>query len=133
VKVCFLLFYLRIFPSDRMRLVIKVSCLVTICYGLTFLFAFAFQCSPVSHNWNGWDGEHQGACVQTNSLVVAAAAFNIVLDIWVISLPIPKVMTIQASLNTKLQVVFMFSIGFLWVLSPLSIFHLFRTYRDPRG
>ncbi|KAJ6095923.1 hypothetical protein N7486_006669 [Penicillium sp. IBT 16267x] len=113
VKICFLLFYLRIFPSDRMRLMIKISCLVTICYGLTFLFGLAFQCSPVSYNWNGWDGEHKGTCVQTNSLVVAAAAFNIVLDIWVIALPIPRVLTLQASLNTKLQVVFMFSVGFL--------------------
>lgn len=115
VKICFLLFYLRIFPSDRMRLVIKISILVTICFGLTFLFGFAFQCSPVSYNWNGWDGEHTGSCVKTNSLVVAAAAFNIVLDIWVIAMPIPRVLTLQASLHTKLQVVFMFSVGFLWV------------------
>ncbi|KAJ5650413.1 uncharacterized protein N7484_004136 [Penicillium longicatenatum] len=113
VKICFLLFYLRIFPSDRMRSVIKISCLVTICFGLTFLFGFAFQCSPVSYNWDGWDGEHKGMCVETNPLVVAAAAFNIVLDIWVIALPIPRVLTLQASMNTKLQVVFMFSIGFL--------------------
>jgi high-affinity nickel permease len=84
----------------------------------------------VSYNWNGWDGEHKGTCVKTNSLVVAAAALNIVLDIWVIALPIPKVLTIQASINTKVQVVFMFSIGFLWVLLFLSIFELFDTYRD---
>ncbi|KAJ5953493.1 hypothetical protein N7454_000389 [Penicillium verhagenii] len=113
VKICFLLFYLRIFPSDRMRLVIKVSILATVCFGLTFLFGFAFQCSPVSYNWNGWDGEHTGTCVETNSLVVAAAAFNIVLDIWVIALPIPRVLTLQASINTKLQVILMFSVGFL--------------------
>ncbi|KAJ5993578.1 hypothetical protein N7451_009302 [Penicillium sp. IBT 35674x] len=113
VKICFLLFYLRIFPSDRMRLVIKISILVTISFGLTFLFGFTFQCSPVSYNWNGWDGEHPGSCVETNALVVAAAAFNIVLDVWVIALPIPRVLTLQASLHTKLQVVFMFSVGFL--------------------
>ncbi|KAJ5913926.1 hypothetical protein N7504_002809 [Penicillium tannophilum] len=113
VKICFLLFYLRIFPSDRMRQIIKISIVVTICFGLTFLFGFMFQCSPVSYNWNGWDGEHTGSCVETNALVVAAAGFNIVLDIWVIALPIPRVLTLQASLHTKLQVVFMFSVGFL--------------------
>jgi hypothetical protein len=96
-----------------MRRVIKVSCLVTICYGITFLFAFAFQCSPVSYNWNGWDGEQEGRCVKTNPLVVAAAALNIVLDVWVIALPIPKVLKLQASTTTKLQVTFMFSVGFL--------------------
>ena len=74
----------------------------------------------MSYNWNGWDGELKGTCVKTNALVVAAAAFNIVLDIWVISLPIPRVLTLQASLHTKLQVVFMFSVGFLWVSPPFS-------------
>ncbi|KAJ5974291.1 integral membrane protein [Penicillium waksmanii] len=115
-KICFLLFYLRIFPSDRMRHVIKASCIVTVCYGLTFLFAFAFQCSPVSFNWNGWAGEHVGKCVQTNPLVVAAAAINIVLDVFVISLPIPKVLKLQASITTKIQVIFMFGLtGWLMV------------------
>lgn len=113
VKIGFLLFYLRIFPTDRIRLIIKISCIVTICYWLGFLFAFAFQCSPVSYNWTMWDGEHQGTCVKTNAMVVTAAALNIVLDVWVIALPIPKVLKLQASITTKLQVLLMFSIGFL--------------------
>ncbi|KAL2851549.1 hypothetical protein BJY01DRAFT_208836 [Aspergillus pseudoustus] len=112
-KICLLLFYLRIFPSKRMRTIIKISCGVTFCYGVAFIFALAFQCSPVSYNWNGWDGEHRGTCVQKNTLVVTAAALNIVLDAWVIALPIPKVLRLQASITTKLQVIFMFSVGFL--------------------
>lgn len=96
-----------------MRRIIKISCVVTLCYGLTFLFAFAFQCSPISFNWTGWDGEHEGKCVQTNTLVVTAAALNIVLDAWVIALPLPRVLKLQASITTKLQVMFMFSVGFL--------------------
>lgn len=106
---------MRIFPSTGTRLVIKLSSAVTVCYLITFLFAFAFQCSPVSFNWNGWDGEHTGKCVKTNPLVVAAAALNIVLDFWVICLPIPDVLKVQTSINKKLQILFMFSLGFLWV------------------
>ncbi|KAJ5701249.1 integral membrane protein [Penicillium malachiteum] len=113
VKICFLLFYLRIFPSDRTRRIIKLSIAVTLAYGLAFLFVFAFQCSPVSYNWNSWDGTHEGSCVQTNTMVVTAAALNIVLDVWVIALPIPQVLKLQASITTKIQVVFMFSVGFL--------------------
>ncbi|KAL3445017.1 hypothetical protein BJX65DRAFT_282564 [Aspergillus insuetus] len=112
-KICLLLFYLRIFPSSRMRLLIKVSCAVTLAYCIAFMFALAFQCSPVSYNWNGWDGEHEGTCVEKNTLVVTAAALNIVLDFWVIALPMPKVLRLQASMTTKLQVIFMFSVGFL--------------------
>lgn len=96
-----------------MRRIIKISCVVTVCYGIAFLIALAFQCSPVSYNWNGWDGEHEGKCVKTNTLVLVAAALNIVLDAWVIALPIPKVLYLQASITTKVQVVFMFSVAFL--------------------
>ncbi|KAL6237275.1 hypothetical protein BDW75DRAFT_204685 [Aspergillus navahoensis] len=133
-KICFLLFYLRIFPSDRIRRVIKVSCLVTICYGITFLFAFAFQCSPVSYNWDAWDGEHEGQCLKTNPLVVAAAALNIVLDAWIIALPIPKVLKLQASTTTKIQVTFMFCVGFL--ITGVSIYRtvmlkIFATSANP--
>ncbi|KAJ5943472.1 hypothetical protein N7516_003640 [Penicillium verrucosum] len=113
VKIGFLLFYLRIFPTDRIRRIIKISCIVTVCYWLGFLFAFAFQCSPVRYNWTMWDGEHQGTCVNTNAMVVTAAALNIVLDVWIIALPIPKVLKLQASITTKIQVLLMFSIGFL--------------------
>jgi hypothetical protein len=97
-----------------MRLLIKVSCAVTLAYCIAFMFALAFQCSPVSYNWNGWDGEHEGSCVKKNTLVVTAAALNIVLDFWVIALPMPKVLRLQASITTKLQVIFMFSVGFLY-------------------
>lgn len=51
--------------------------------------------------------------METNPLVVAAAASNIVLDAWVITLPIPKMLKLQASITTKLQVIFMFSVAFL--------------------
>ncbi|KAL2808259.1 integral membrane protein [Aspergillus granulosus] len=112
-KICLLLFYLRIFPSKRMRLIIQVSSALTFCYCITFMFALAFQCSPVSYNWNGWDGEHEGSCVKKNALVITAAALNVVLDFWVIALPIPGVLRLQASIVTKLQVIFMFTVGFL--------------------
>ncbi|KAJ5679595.1 hypothetical protein N7462_007839 [Penicillium macrosclerotiorum] len=133
-KICFLLFYLRIFPSDRMRRVIKVSGVVTACYYIAYLFAFAFQCSPVSYNWNGWDGEHEGSCVATNPLVVSAAIVNIILDAWVITMPIPKVLKLQASITTKLQVVLMFSVGFL--ITGVSIYRtimlkIFATSTNP--
>lgn len=109
----FLCFYLRIFPSDRIRWIIKVSGLITICYGIAFIFAFVFQCSPVSFNWAGWDGEHKGTCVNKNVLVIASGIINIVLDAWVITLPIPRLLHIQASIMMKCQVIIMFSVGFL--------------------
>ncbi|KAH8696554.1 integral membrane protein [Talaromyces proteolyticus] len=121
-KICFLLFYTRIFPSSKMLWIIKVSGLLTLCYGIAFLFALSFQCSPVSFNWEGWDGEHEGSCVQKNTLVVVAGALNAVFDVWVIALPIPALLRLQASISTKLQIIAMFSVGFL--VTGVSIYRI---------
>ncbi|QKX63842.1 uncharacterized protein TRUGW13939_11013 [Talaromyces rugulosus] len=121
-KICFLLFYVRIFPSVTMRWVIRASGVLTLCYGIAFLFAFSFQCSPVSFNWESWDGEHEGTCVEKNTLVVAAGALNVVLDAWVIALPIPSLLNLQASLTLRLQIIAMFSVGFL--VTGVSIYRI---------
>ncbi|KAH8700358.1 integral membrane protein [Talaromyces proteolyticus] len=121
-KISFLLFYTRIFPSLQMRLVIKISGIVTLCYYLAFMFAFSFQCSPVSFNWEGWDGEHQGTCVEKNTLVIVAGAINVILDAWVIALPIPALINLQASISMKLQIISMFSVGFL--VTGVSIYRI---------
>ncbi|OJD19070.1 hypothetical protein AJ78_00943 [Emergomyces pasteurianus Ep9510] len=121
-KIAFLLFYVKIFPFSRMLWVIKAAGVVTLCYAITFLFAFGFQCRPVSYNWNGWDGEHKGGCTQRNDLVIAAGAINVVLDAWVIALPIPCLMGLQMSLPRKIEVISMFSLGFL--ITGVSIYRV---------
>ncbi|KAK2795381.1 hypothetical protein FQN51_000471 [Onygenales sp. PD_10] len=113
-KLAFLLFYYTIFPtSHQMRWLIKGTGIVTLGYGIGCLFAFAFQCSPISFNWNGWDGEHAGTCVKKNDLIMAAGIINVVLDAWVIALPIPPLLKLQMSTSRKVQIISMFSLGFL--------------------
>ncbi|EEA26561.1 hypothetical protein EYB25_003793 [Talaromyces marneffei] len=121
-KICFLLFYLRIFPNSGIRWLINATTGVVICYGIAFLFAFIFQCSPISFNWVGWDGEHEGSCVDKNALVLASAAANIVFDLWVIALPIPTLLHLQTSTSMKFQIIVMFSIGFL--VTGVSIYRM---------
>ncbi|KUL85425.1 hypothetical protein ZTR_06984 [Talaromyces verruculosus] len=121
-KICFLLFYLRIFPNSRIRWLINTTAGVVVCYGIAFLFAFVFQCSPISFNWMGWDGEYEGSCVDKNALVLASAAINIVFDLWVIALPIPTLVQLQTSTMMKFQIIFMFSIGFL--VTGVSIYRM---------
>lgn len=121
-KISFLLFYLRIFPHSRIHWLINGTIGVVICYGVAFLFAFIFQCSPIDFNWLGWDGEHKGSCVDKNALVLAAAAANIVLDLWVIALPIPTLLHLQTSIFMKFQIIILFSVGFL--VTGISIYRM---------
>ena len=78
-----------------------------------FVFAFIFQCKPVSLAWNGWDGQHKGKCVDVNAIGWAAAAFNIILDIATIVLPLPRIAKLQLSRDKKIPLFIVFLLGSL--------------------
>ena len=97
---------------------------VNIAAFIAFFFAILFHCSPVSFFWMGWDGEHKGVCVNFNALGWAHGIFNIVMDAWAILLPIPSLWELNMSTKKKIQLVFMFLLGGLYVshlLYPLRL------------
>ncbi|KAL1613299.1 hypothetical protein SLS54_010758 [Diplodia seriata] len=112
-KISLLLFYLRIFPDAGFRKVVWGTLVFTLCFGTSGILVFAFQCTPINYAWHGWDDEHAGSCVNLGVFVLTCATLNIVLDFWVIVLPIPGILKLQSSVRTKLQIVTMFCTGFL--------------------
>jgi len=80
-------------------------------YGISFVAATVFQCMPVSYSWNSWDGEHVGTCNNIHLQGWLSAAFNMVLDMIVIALPMPYIYGLNMSLKKKLMVMFIFSLG----------------------
>ena len=73
-KLVLLFFYLRIFLEKKLRNIIWGTIWVDVVFGLTFVVAANFQCRPISYNWQLWDGEHVGTCVNINALAWANAA-----------------------------------------------------------
>jgi hypothetical protein len=123
-QLSILAFYLRVFDSKMFRHVAYSIGVFAICFGISNTFSMIFQCTPVSFFWNGWTGEHAGKCIDINSFSWARAAIEIFIDLAIISLPIPLLLGLKLSWNKKLQILSMFSIGFLYVLF-LLWFHLF--------
>ena len=117
-----LCFYLRIFPNRWF----KISCWVTMaacfCYGVAFLLVSVFQCRPLSYAWHHWDGEHSGTCNNINAQGWTSAAFNVILDVIVIALPLPLLAKLQLNKRKKFLVILMFSVGF--VVTIISILRL---------
>ncbi len=70
-----------------MRL-IQLAELFIITMTIALTFAFAFQCSPAIYAFDP-EVHPNGTCVNQVSLNYAAAALNIVTDIWVLGIPIP--------------------------------------------
>lgn len=126
-QLSILAFYLRVFPYDRFHKVAIGLMVFAACFGISNAMTMIFQCSPVSFLWHGWTGEVSGHCININLFSWIRASLEIAMDISIISLPIPSLLRLNLSWNNKIQVLMMFSVGFLWVPICLSGLHLTNT------
>ena len=112
-KLAFLLFYLRVFPSPRVRSLLWSTVGFVGVYGLVFLFASVFQCKPISYYWHRWDGEHSGHCADPSAIAWANAGISIALDIWMICIPLAQLKGLKLDWRKKVGVGAMFCVGLL--------------------
>lgn len=112
-KISILLFYLRIFPQGGLRKAIWITIVLCVMYIIAFVVATALQCVPIRIAWEHWDGEHHGRCINLNIDAWCSAAFNIVLDLIVIALPMGELRKLAMSRRRKAGVMLMFLGGLL--------------------
>lgn len=125
-RIALLLFYLRIFTLPPSQRAIYGLIGLNVAYAVGFEVAAVFQCTPIEGVWRFWDGQFPTKCMDMHMLAWLAAAFNIVLDVAVLALPILGLLGLRMSWRKKLQIMAMFSVGFLYValrcrLVPLSM------------
>lgn len=108
-----LLLYLRVFPLRNFQTTVKITLGVCVAYIIAFVLTTTFHCSPISYIWTGWAGETNGRCVNFNAFAWAHAIINIVLDLFVIFLPIPQLFRLSLGRRKKVHLVLMFSVGLL--------------------
>ncbi|SPO06396.1 related to integral membrane protein PTH11 [Cephalotrichum gorgonifer] len=104
LKLSILLFYLRIFPGRKERTILWATVILNALFGIAFIFAGIFQCTPVSYYWTKWDGEHQGKCVSINGIAWANAIVSIVFDIWMLVIPMSQLHKLQLHWKRKVGV-----------------------------
>lgn len=113
VKISILFFYLRIFPGTTFRKVVYGTLIFTGLTSTVFVLATIFQCSPINYQWKQWDGEHEGKCIDNNALAFSNGGINIVLDVWVLILPLLQILRLNLHWKKKLGVTLMFCVGAL--------------------
>lgn len=112
-KISILLFYLKIFPRKEIRIATWVLIGLNVAYFIVFELISIFQCSPIDGAWRAWDKEYPAKCNNINVQGWAAAGFNIVLDLATLILPLTELYKLSMSLKKKVQILLMFSVGFL--------------------
>lgn len=112
-KISILIFILRVFPDQQFRRVIYVVVGLCVGYAFGFIFATAFQCTPVSYSWMQIDSTIEGHCNNVNLQGWMSAICNIVIDLTIIILPLKHLYQLQVNLKKKILIMIMFSLGIL--------------------
>ncbi|ORY58549.1 CFEM domain-containing protein [Pseudomassariella vexata] len=122
LKLSILFFYLRIFPAQGIRRLLWGTVALNSVFGLAFVFVAIFQCSPIQFYWERWDLEHEGTCYSINAMAWANAGMSIMIDIWMLALPIWQIKSLKLNWKKKVGVGMMFSVGtFVTVVSILRL------------
>ncbi|QSZ32616.1 hypothetical protein DSL72_002195 [Monilinia vaccinii-corymbosi] len=122
VKISILLFFLRLFPERKIRWTIWGTIIMNVVILILFDLLAAFSCRPISFYWKGWDGEHVGRCLNINALAFTSAGASIVMDFWILMLPLTQLYDLNLHWKRKVGVVAMLSIGI--VVTVVSILRL---------
>jgi hypothetical protein len=122
IKICLLLFYLRIFPARPVRRLLWGTVGFSVFFGVFFVILAIFQCTPISFFWEQWDHEHEGKCLNSNAIAWANAGISIALDIWMLAIPLAQLKTLNLHWKKKIGVALMFCVGTLYVVPIPSCF-----------
>ncbi|KAF2847667.1 hypothetical protein T440DRAFT_190984 [Plenodomus tracheiphilus IPT5] len=125
LKLTLLFFFLRIFPKPLIRRLLWGTVTFNVLCGFSFVLVAIFQCQPISYYWTSWDKERPGKCIDVNALAWSNAIISILLDVWMLVLPLYEIFHLQLSWRKKLSVAVMFCVGtFVTVVSILRLQYL---------
>ena len=113
IKLSIQFFFLRIFPSQLAQRTLWATIIFTTLWGTAFVAGALGQCTPVSFNWTRWDRLHEGQCINITTFTWTHAVFSILIDLWMLALPLWQIKDLQMSLKKKIGVALMFFVGTL--------------------
>lgn len=112
-RCAILALYLRIFTSKRLRRAIwTVVCFVAIQY-MAFSLVAIFSCWPVYLFWSPDAPPGTGKCFDKSLFYSVMTPLNMVVDIILITLPLPTVWGLKATRFRKWALTFVFGLGLL--------------------
>ncbi|KAL8401054.1 hypothetical protein RB594_001180 [Gaeumannomyces avenae] len=124
LKASFLAFYARIFGSPGLGLrffgmcelasLLRWSHWLNMMLGLILVCLSLGQCSPPSYFWTQWARAHDGRCpINLTALLWSQSVSNVMLDFWVLVLPLSQIPRLNKSWAAKVGVAAMFSLGII--------------------
>ncbi len=99
---------MSIFTTKRFRTVAQLVLAITVAWTVSFFFANLFTCYPISPYIEAFYGNN---CVNGLALWYSMAITDVIVDVFIILLPIPVVLKLQLPLHQRIGVLAMFMLG----------------------
>ncbi|KAI1360888.1 hypothetical protein F5Y08DRAFT_331240 [Xylaria arbuscula] len=116
IKLSVLFFFRRIFRVRAFILINNVVIGLTAAWGISYLFALAFQCPDPSLLWNKLESEYAlVGCVNVLPLYLSFAFSDLILDVIIFILPVPHLYNLVMPTRQKIGVASIFFLGSLVV------------------
>ncbi|KAH6991141.1 hypothetical protein BKA56DRAFT_628522 [Ilyonectria sp. MPI-CAGE-AT-0026] len=128
-KVSILLLYHRLFRSKNdsnrvFTIMFWVAVFLTSIYPLILWITMACACRPVSYYWNQYLGA-KGTCIDTHLFFLLLGIVNMLNDIIILLVPIPRILQLHLKKRVKASIVGIMLLGsFVCVASIVRIYYL---------
>ncbi|MCJ1259068.1 hypothetical protein MMC24_006903 [Lignoscripta atroalba] len=107
-KISILLLYLRIFPSKGFRRAVFAVMTFVLLYASASIIATVLECKPINRVWNK---SLPGSCINLTAFWYSNAAANILGDLAILALPMPKIKALHLPFRHKLGLFLVFAVG----------------------
>lgn len=122
LKLSLIFFYIRVFPAKEVQRLLWGTVIFVVLWGFAFIVTAIFQCQPIHYFWVKWDGLHEGKCLNTNAIASSNAGISVVLDLWILGIPLWQLWGLKLHWKKKVAVALMFCLGtFVTVVSVLRL------------
>ncbi|KAF3007415.1 hypothetical protein E8E13_002762 [Curvularia kusanoi] len=122
LKLSLVFFYVRVFPAKEVQRLLWGTVIFVVLWGFAFIITAIFQCQPINYFWLKWDGLHHGKCLDTNAIASSNAGISVVLDFWILGIPLWQLSGLKLHWKKKVAVALMFCLGtFVTVVSILRL------------
>ncbi|ROW13325.1 hypothetical protein VPNG_05533 [Cytospora leucostoma] len=100
---------------------------LTILYPIIMFTTMAASCQPTSYNWERYLGSTEGKCIDIGLFYFVIAIINMVVDVIILGVPIPRIMALQLNKRDRSSIIgIMLLGGFVCVASVFRIYYLRR-------
>jgi hypothetical protein len=107
-KSSILVFYMSIFRGKLFRITAQVMLAIVFTWAISFFFSNLFTCYPITPFVEPFYGHK---CLNAIAMWYAMSISDLIVDIMILTLPIPLVLQLQLGNKQKVGVLAMFALG----------------------